>query len=606
MTSRYRHRRTSNPATAFPDPIEPGELAINTANRQLAVGDAESSTIGAPLALLAVRVFDARAKYAAGDFVVQAGTLYRAKVAVSPGAFNSANWDSYSGDSTWNSLINEMSLDIANRVAKTGDTMSGLLVLSADPSAALGAATKQYVDSKVGGAPINSPTFTGDPKAPTPSANDNDTSIATTAFVIGQASISPALALQPTAAVGTSTRWARHDHVHPSNFTSNANTLAANTDLNGVTQQGYYVIPNPTNGPNAPGEVWGYHVEVHMYTAGFVVQIAWPMYVTPPQQWIRNCVNGTWSAWTQLAGSGAPINSPAFTGDPTAPTPATADNDTSIATTAFVKAQGYLGEAPNDGGWYARGSLAWQNIGTLFAPMSSPVFSGDPRAPTPATADSDTSIATTAFVKAAIVADTTKAPVASPAFTGNPTAPNQTLGDNDTSIANTAFVQAALAAFVPSSIADGAVSTAAKIADGIITFAKMATAALATTAEYLANTANKILTTDKVWAAAVPVGAVTGSSFTPDFGAGIDFIYILNSATSTLNNPTNMKPGQKGVFYVCQDGTGSRQITTWGNKYKFSSGQKPTLTNVASSVDVISYAVVDANQVFCFFTGDVR
>lgn len=32
-------------------------------------------------------------------------------------------------------------------------------------------------------APINSPTFTGDPKAPTPSKNDNDTSLATTAFV---------------------------------------------------------------------------------------------------------------------------------------------------------------------------------------------------------------------------------------------------------------------------------------------------------------------------------------------------------------------------------------------------------------------------------------
>ena len=39
---------------------------------------------------------------------------------------------------------------------------------------------------------------------------------------------------------------------------------------------------------------------------------------------------------------GAPTASPAFTGDPTAPTPATADNDTSIATTAFVKNQGYL------------------------------------------------------------------------------------------------------------------------------------------------------------------------------------------------------------------------------------------------------------------------
>jgi hypothetical protein len=39
--------------------------------------------------------------------------------------------------------------------------------------------------------------------------------------------------------------------------------------------------------------------------------------------------------------SRAPLASPVFTGDPQAPTPATADNDTSVATTAFVKAQGY-------------------------------------------------------------------------------------------------------------------------------------------------------------------------------------------------------------------------------------------------------------------------
>lgn len=35
----------------------------------------------------------------------------------------------------------------------------------------------------------------------------------------------------------------------------------------------------------------------------------------------------------------APLASPPLTGNPTAPTPATADNDTSIATTAYVKAQ---------------------------------------------------------------------------------------------------------------------------------------------------------------------------------------------------------------------------------------------------------------------------
>jgi hypothetical protein len=40
------------------------------------------------------------------------------------------------------------------------------------------------------------------------------------------------------------------------------------------------------------------------------------------------------------------FNNAALTGNPTAPTPATSDNDTSIATTAFVKAQGFLTSAP--------------------------------------------------------------------------------------------------------------------------------------------------------------------------------------------------------------------------------------------------------------------
>ncbi|MFH7022890.1 hypothetical protein ACHRWX_18240, partial [Flavobacterium sp. FlaQc-50] len=62
----------------------------------------------------------------------------------------------------------------------SGATMTGLLTLSADPTADLGAATKQYVDTK---APIAAPTFTGDARAETATAADNDTSIATTAFV---------------------------------------------------------------------------------------------------------------------------------------------------------------------------------------------------------------------------------------------------------------------------------------------------------------------------------------------------------------------------------------------------------------------------------------
>lgn len=76
----------------------------------------------------------------------------------------------------------------------------------------------------------------------------------------------------------------------------------------------------------------------------------------------------------------------------------------------------------------------------LKAPLASPAFTGNPTAPTPATGDNDTSVATTAFVKAQGYA-----PLASPALTGNPTAPTQTAGNNSTRLATTAFVQAAVA-----------------------------------------------------------------------------------------------------------------------------------------------------------------
>jgi hypothetical protein len=61
----------------------------------------------------------------------------------------------------------------------------------------------------------------------------------------------------------------------------------------------------------------------------------------------------------------APLADPVFTGNPTAPTPAAADNDTSIATTAFVTSAlstavgGKISEAPNDGQTYGRKSLGW-------------------------------------------------------------------------------------------------------------------------------------------------------------------------------------------------------------------------------------------------------
>jgi len=123
------------------------------------------------------------------------------------------------------------------------------------------------------------------------------------------------------------------------------------------------------------------------------------------------------TAWNSLPycivyvpGVYAPLASPAFSGNPTAPTPTASDNDGSVATTKFVKDQGY-------------------------ATLDSPVLTGTPTAPSPATSDDSTKIATTEWVK------DVAASLDSPVLTGNPTAPTPATSDNDTSIATTAFVK---------------------------------------------------------------------------------------------------------------------------------------------------------------------
>jgi hypothetical protein len=86
------------------------------------------------------------------------------------------------------------------------------------------------------------------------------------------------------------------------------------------------------------------------------------------------------------------------------------------------------------------------------ANIASPAFTGVPTAPTPASSDNSTKLATTAFVQAATAGIALQASVdgkadkISPTFTGTPTAPTPTLGDNSTKLATTAYVDAQVSA----------------------------------------------------------------------------------------------------------------------------------------------------------------
>jgi hypothetical protein len=144
--------------------------------------------------------------------------------------------------------------------------------------------------ASLGLAPLASPTFTGTPAAPTASVGTNTTQLATTAYVLANAATVAPL-MNGVAAVGTATKSAREDHVHPVD-----------------TSRAPLASPGLTGVPTAPTA-----------TAN---------------------TNTTQIATTAYADAAdalkAPLASPTFTGDPKAPTPTAGDNDTSIATTAFV------------------------------------------------------------------------------------------------------------------------------------------------------------------------------------------------------------------------------------------------------------------------------
>jgi len=92
----------------------------------------------------------------------------------------------------------------------TGNFSSTVTV--ATPTAGGHAINKTYGDATY--APIASPTFTGTPLAPNAAADTQTSQIATTSFVLGQASVANPLA-NGTAASGSSKRYSREDHVHP-------------------------------------------------------------------------------------------------------------------------------------------------------------------------------------------------------------------------------------------------------------------------------------------------------------------------------------------------------------------------------------------------------
>ena len=103
-------------------------------------------------------------------------------------------------------------------------------------------------------------------------------------------------------------------------------------DLNALNKTGFYMGANLTNSPD--GISWYYVIHQEHGAAGYSSQIAIDLAGSAEKIYARRRTGGSWTGWQEIA----LINSPAFTGTPTAPTATPGTDTTQLATTAFVKA----------------------------------------------------------------------------------------------------------------------------------------------------------------------------------------------------------------------------------------------------------------------------
>lgn len=136
----------------------------------------------------------------------------------------------------------------------------------------------------------------------------------------------------------------------------------------------------------------------------------------------------------------------------------------------------------------------------------------------------------------------------------------------------------------------------ADIDDAAITYAKVATAAIATVAEYRAKTASNLLDMT-VWDSGALVTLTDAATVAVDLGTGINFSLTL-AGNRTLGQPSNAsKVGQCGFIKILQDATGSRTLAYHAD-WEFAGGTVPTLTTTANAKDLLFYEILGTNSIY--------
>ena len=110
--------------------------------------------------------------------------------------------------------------------------------------------------------------------------------------------------------------------------------------------------------------------------------------------------------------------------------------------------------------------------------------------------------------------------------------------------------------------------------------------AFATVAQYRAKAPLVSIPPDVVFAAAAPVVVSGAANITLDFSAGFNFSCVL-TANRTLNNPSNVAPGQAGWIHF----SGAFSITSYGSFWVKPGGLNPAF---AGSLNMIYYQAISA------------
>jgi len=106
-----------------------------------------------------------------------------------------------------------------------------------------------------------------------------------------------------------------------------------------------------------------------------------------------------------------------------------------------------------------------------------------------------------------------------------------------------------------------------------------------------------------------PLTLSDAATVTPDLSLAMQFSWTLTATGRTLANPSNLTSallGQRIIFYIIEDATGSRTITTYGSVYKFSGGTKPTLSTGANAIDRIICDIQTTTSLTCGFVGNFQ